>query len=624
MSKKKITIIIIIFAIVNLVALALIFWYLDKKQAETGTGKVTVTSSTAPADSTAAKKKTAAPHGVFSKVIQDIKKEEARLKKKMEARKVMLLKNDTLKPPSRSVHQSHLQTFKKKLVQGEKNWEKELNIVHNAKLKGKFRRNPLSDVFGWHPYWMGNAYRSYNFSLLSTIAYFSYELDPATGSYETVHDWPTTALVDSAHKAGCDILLTVTCFGEKKIGEFLGNEVAQQTFITTLDSLLLLREANGVNIDFEGVPGGEGSAAFVSFVKRMHDELKAYDESYIITIAIPAVDWQRAYDLAALDPYVDQFIIMGYDYYGEQSETAGPVAPLHSGDVWWQYNLKRTVDAYKKQVAASKLLMGLPYYGAQWVTEDAGTPSKKRAFIGHRLYRDLKYKFRKLDNIRLDTLSMTAHHTEYDEGTRQFRQTWFDNATTLDQKIHWVQEQGLGGIGIWALGYDNGNTEFWDVLKKRFELGASRVPPPITYSVPPKSHVVPADTIEPAASGAHPGGVKDLLKGEKKEFGLVMFDGTYFVLDNPLALVLGLLACVLIVFLLLLVLDITPWKDRYLVRLIIYAVISLLLLVSIAFLALQWMLGYNSYVLALGGVLVGFVLSRVAARFVKAREERLP
>ena len=36
-------------------------------------------------------------------------------------------------------------------------------------------RNPSREVFGYHPYWMGTAWTSYNFNLISTLAYFSAE-----------------------------------------------------------------------------------------------------------------------------------------------------------------------------------------------------------------------------------------------------------------------------------------------------------------------------------------------------------------------------------------------------------------------------------------------------------------
>ena len=58
-----------------------------------------------------------------------------------------------------------------------------------------------NEVFGWHPYWMGSAWESYPFELLSTISYFSYKLDPNTGSYSNprqMEEWRTTAMIDSA------------------------------------------------------------------------------------------------------------------------------------------------------------------------------------------------------------------------------------------------------------------------------------------------------------------------------------------------------------------------------------------------------------------------------------------
>ena len=38
------------------------------------------------------------------------------------------------------------------------------------------------EVFGWHPHWMKSKWEDYPFNLLSTISYFSYNIDPATGN----------------------------------------------------------------------------------------------------------------------------------------------------------------------------------------------------------------------------------------------------------------------------------------------------------------------------------------------------------------------------------------------------------------------------------------------------------
>jgi len=36
-------------------------------------------------------------------------------------------------------------------------------------------------VFGWHPYWMGNSFKTYNYNLLSHISFYGYIINPNTG-----------------------------------------------------------------------------------------------------------------------------------------------------------------------------------------------------------------------------------------------------------------------------------------------------------------------------------------------------------------------------------------------------------------------------------------------------------
>ena len=110
-------------------------------------------------------------------------------------------------------------------------------------------------VYGWNPYWVGTAYNNYDFSLLSTFSYFSYELEPATGSYNSIHSWKTSNSINLAKAAGCKVELCVTNFGSSNNTIFLTNTSAQQTFIDSIISLINYRDADGVNIDFEGIDG---------------------------------------------------------------------------------------------------------------------------------------------------------------------------------------------------------------------------------------------------------------------------------------------------------------------------------------------------------------------------------
>ena len=75
---------------------------------------------------------------------------------------------------------------------------------------------------------MGTAWKSYPFELLSTISYFSYKVDPKTGSYTNsnqMDDWRTTAMIDSAKAKKTKVLLTVSSHGFKNNNSFLSLSV---------------------------------------------------------------------------------------------------------------------------------------------------------------------------------------------------------------------------------------------------------------------------------------------------------------------------------------------------------------------------------------------------------------
>jgi hypothetical protein len=94
-------------------------------------------------------------------------------------------------------------------------WDSVQNIYY-IKNEAKRKLNRKYEVFGWHPYWMGSAWESYSFDLLSTVAYFCYKVDPVDGSCtnpEQIRDWRTTAMIDSAKAHQCRVLLTVASHG---------------------------------------------------------------------------------------------------------------------------------------------------------------------------------------------------------------------------------------------------------------------------------------------------------------------------------------------------------------------------------------------------------------------------
>ncbi|NMM48480.1 glycosyl hydrolase family 18 protein [Marinigracilibium pacificum] len=354
----------------------------------------------------------------------------------------------------------------------EKQWSQHMGIIHNNVYKKEHVLDTTKNVFGWHPYWMGDAYKSYNFSLLSVVSYFSYELNPSTGGYYSIHDWKTTAMIDSAKAHGTKVVLSVTNFGAQNNLKFLSNKTAQKNFINELINLLMLRGADGVNIDFENIPRASREQ-FTNFIIDLSSSLRSVNKDYLITMAVPPIDFNRVFEIRQLNPHVDMYVIMGYEYYGANSKVAGPVAPLNSGQLWWEYNLQSAVNEYLVAgTPAKKLLLGLPYYGSEWVTYDLKFPSKARKFIGTTTYRNIRKKHGDLACCE-DDISKSKFYV-YRDNANNYRQLWYEDSLSLSRKYDYINDQNLGGVGIWALGYDNGYTELWKLLAAKFALSESK------------------------------------------------------------------------------------------------------------------------------------------------------
>ena len=366
-----------------------------------------------------------------------------------------------------SIHNSDHQQYSAFNFTTEAQWDSLNNHEHTPIQKDTATKRSSYKVFGWHPYYKGSAYKSYDFSTLWGISYFGYNLDPNTGSYTNIHQWKTTAMVDSAHHHNTNVFLTVTNFGAKNNSTFLKNESAQQTLVDSLHQLLQLRKAHGVNIDFEGVAKNEHTH-FSNFIKLLSTQLKAKNKSYLVSVCLYAVDRNQVFDIKTLNPYIDLYQLMAYDYYGGFSSMAGPVAPLHSSSTFGKLSVSNSVNYYLKQgIEKSKLIVGVPYYGASWNTETASIPSKVLKFDRHWSYSKMKGLENSLSlPLSYDSISSTRYSLYKSTAEQQY---WFDDSLSLANRYHWIKQEQLGGVGIWALGYDNGYIELWKLLQTSFK-----------------------------------------------------------------------------------------------------------------------------------------------------------
>ena len=359
--------------------------------------------------------------------------------------------------------------------------------VYYVRNKKYSRIKPENEVFGWHPYWMGSAWKSYPFELLSTVSYFSYKLDPRTGSYlnpEQIQEWRTTAMIDSAKVKKTKVLLTVSSFGYKNNNLFLGDQSKWGVLIDSLTNILNDRDAYGVDINFEGLPylkRGSFNRFIEELRKRLNQNIR--NKTPIISLTLPAINSREIYDVIDLQKFVDLFLIMGYDYNtGPQLQGAvAPLLPYETEDISLNNTLKYYLDL---GIDPSKTILALPYYGSMWegtLGEDGSTTSLFERKVTYREVRSLfNEDFVTQNNLSpvLERQSMTNYfNLTYPDNTT--KEVWFDDDYTLGKKYDYALAKDLKGIGIWALGYDNGYNELWDVIENKFATDAVPVEDPV-------------------------------------------------------------------------------------------------------------------------------------------------
>ena len=259
------------------------------------------------------------------------------------------------------------------------------------------------EVYGWQPHWIGSSvYSDYDYNLLSTLSYFSYELEPTTGDYQTVHNWLTTDAISLAQAAGVKIELCVTNFGSTNNTTFLSNSNAWNKLIDNLIYLLNARNADGINIDFEGIAGNQRNN-FTNFIQHLHNRLANERPNTSISLALASVDWSNVFNISLLKNYVDKFIIMGYDYHYSGDSQAGPVAPLYHGNIWSPYTLNQSINYYLDEgISPQKLIMAVPYYGYEWNTVSNSVPSNTQATGNSRTYNYIRNNYTNSETYRFD------------------------------------------------------------------------------------------------------------------------------------------------------------------------------------------------------------------------------
>jgi hypothetical protein len=275
---------------------------------------------------------------------------------------------------------------------------------------------------------------------------------------------------------------------------------------------------DGVNIDYEGLDGSCGFSdsywaqhAMTAFAQKMRAGLGSSFYLSVDTYAAAASDGYGFFDVAGLAQYVDSFFVMAYDLeYSNYSRSPascssfclGPTAPL-SG---YYYNDSNVASQYVAVVGASKVILGVPYYGRKSCVGGAVPNAYPTSGVSADSYLDASSE---ASDPAVRAGSYVTHRDTNSSGTERWdtwynttlsctRELYWDDAVSLGKKYDLVNSAKLRGAGIWNLNYGGGAPELWSALSAHF-AGCSGLNVAITPASP--ANVASPVTITGTASG---------------------------------------------------------------------------------------------------------------------------
>jgi spore germination protein YaaH len=161
--------------------------------------------------------------------------------------------------------------------------------------------------------------------------------------------------------------------------------------------------------------------------------------------------WGAPYDYPRLGRVVDFLSLMTYDHHGRES-TPGPIA----GQAWVEEALQYAV----RHIPPRKILLGIPFYGRDWIESERGTTAKSLTFQ---------------DAMAL--LKQAASQEQWDErwGSPwfQYREgsalhtVWFEDSRSLGEKLRLIERFRLRGFAAWRLGAED--PQFWELANVKMK-----------------------------------------------------------------------------------------------------------------------------------------------------------
>ena len=346
---------------------------------------------------------------------------------------------------------------------------------------------PRKILTGWLPYYSMKTYLPAvlsNADLIKEIMPFWYTLKydgktkkaVITDVYKPANpSVPITEPLTALRNAGMTIIPTISDgTDELVLANLLAKPVSRKQVVDAIVATVASQNYDGIDLDFEGFAFIDPNTTWkttapnwVLFVKELSAALHAQNK--ILSITTPYLfnpaEAQKGYFVyawAQIAPFIDRLRIMTYDY---STSRPGPIGPI----AWTEKTVKYAISI----MPASKVYLGLPGYGKDWVTKVEGvcpsnlakiiTPSAKAGTFLMRDAASIAATYGAVPTYNETFAEVTfSYKREYTGQTSSglsttctaSRTAWHQNAQSYSLRAQLVAKYQLGGAAQWVIGQE--------------------------------------------------------------------------------------------------------------------------------------------------------------------------
>jgi len=328
-------------------------------------------------------------------------------------------------------------------------------------------------VIGFLPYWLtSKSDKNYN-KYITTLTYFGLNVGVdgkivkfnAPGEEEpgwhTLRLGKVDAFLKNAKRDHVNLSLLIFSGDEATISALLSRPASHaQNLVEEVKPIMQQYGFTDLNLDIESVSvaSKEARIKFTAFVKEVKKNMDKHRLG-TLTIDVSPTALIKPYliNVTEVSKLADYIVFMMYDFHYTGSLVTGAVSPMGGAGINAEFDTETGIKEALRIMPSQKILLGTPLYGYGWETLGNTPRSAVMPASGLTVSNKRAEEFIASCascSAQIDKEAKESYVIYKDQQTGTYHQMFYPDEQASLEKIRLTNTYKLGGVAVWALGYD--------------------------------------------------------------------------------------------------------------------------------------------------------------------------